>query len=186
MKFASLPILAAIIFFASCKKEIAPPPFTGNPNNELKATVSVIGEPTVVHHSRGSSTGFSRDLNPNGDTVIFVSGSTGKYGTRSSRKIQIILVNISRPGTYNFHLNTTTLTRQYVLGHYFVGDIFFSTVSEMYFSDVSTAPGSVTIDLLTPTEIRGTFTTNCSNTQLLSAGVDFARITNGTFKGTFE
>ena len=185
MKFAFLPILTAILFLAACKKEVGPPPFTGNPNNELKATVSVVGEPTVVHHAKAEHTVFDREIHSNGDTVIYLSGSIGEYGTVSSRTIQISLINIPGPGTYHFNSTSSTNTRQQLLGRYTVGDIFFSTIFQMYFSDVSTAPGSLTVDLLTPTEIRGTFITNCSNSQLISTGVDFARITNGSFKGTF-
>lgn len=185
MKYVFFPTVLAFLVVTSCKKDSKTLIDNGNPNNELKATVSVIGETTNLHLAKGGHTLFARNIHSNGDTVITVSGSTGEYGTRSSRKIEIWLINISVPGTYSLSRNNNINPRQQAWSVYIVGDVFFSTVFEMYFSDRSTVPGNVTIDLLTPTEIRGTFTTNCSNAQLTGTGVNYAQITNGSFKGTF-
>ena len=184
MKYILFPIVV-FLFLTSCRKESPKMVDTGNPNNELKATVSVIGETTSLHKANGGHTVFARNIHANGDTVITVSGGIGEHGTRSSRKIEIWLINIPGPGTYHLSSNNTSNPRQQSWSVYTVGDVFFSTVFEMYFSRQSTAPGNVTIELLTPTEIRGTFTTNCSNAQLAGTGVNYAQITNGSFKGSF-
>ena len=184
MKYTFIVILIAVIFLASCKKALEPPTFPGNPNNELKATVSVVGEATSLHHAKGGNTLFARDTLPNGDRVLHISGSIGEYGTRSSREITIMLTNISLPGTYALTGEINGNPKQYARATYQVGDVFFSTVFELYFSDRSTNPGTVTIDLLTATDIRGSFTTSCSNAAV-AGGADFARITGGFFKGGF-
>ena len=185
MKYFFFPILLAIVILTSCKKDSNAIVHHENPNNELKATVSVIGETSKLHHAKGDHTIFNRRIDPNGDSVITVSGSIGEYGTPSSRKIEIWLINIQSPGTYNLNVDNSINPRQKSWCVYTVGDIFFSTIFEMYFSDRGTPPGSVSIDLLTATEIRGSFTANCSNTQLSSTGTNYAQITNGSFKGTF-
>lgn len=185
MKLFLFPILASILILASCKKNSNTLIHQENPNNEIKATVSVIGQTPDLHHSKGDHAAFNRDLNVNGDTIITISGSIGEYGTRSSRKIEIWLFNISRPGTYTLNFDNTSNPRQKAYCGYVVGDAFFSSVYEMYLSDSGTPPGSVTIDLLTATEIQGSFTANCSSPVLSSTGTNYAQITNGSFKGTF-
>ena len=185
MQYTFVPIVIAVFFFTSCKKDSGAPIDPGNPNNELRATVTVVGEATALHHANGSRTSFVRRIDLNGDTIVTVSGSIGEYGTASSRKIEIWLVNISGPGSYDLTYDLNSNPRQKSWSVYIVGDIFFSTIFELYVSYRSTTPGKVTIDLLTAKEIRGSFTTKCSNSQLLNAGTDYAQITNGFFKGSF-
>ena len=158
-----------------------PPLDPGDPNDELKAMVSVAGATAALHQANGSSTSFNRSIDPvNGDTILYVSGSIGEYGTAGRRNIEIRLINIHSPGTYD--LKNETSSRQQVFCMYTIGGIFFSPVFEMYSSDQGTPPGSVTIEALSATAIKGSFTANCSNNE---KGINYVQITNGSFKGTF-
>jgi hypothetical protein len=142
--------------------------------------VSVGGAPATLHKANGKFASFARYIQSNGDTLIFISGTIGKYGTESSRHIEIELSNIPGPGIYSFHGDPNFFQRPWC--QYMIGDYFFSTISELYRTEHGTPPGTVTIEALSATDIRGSFTANCSNYE---KGTNYIQITNGTFKGTF-
>ena len=140
----------------------------GDPNNEVKASVSFDGAPFAPHVANGNNTGFSKSIYPNSDTVITIQGTIGEYGTRANRTIEFKLVNISSIGTFLFPANSSS--RQQVYCTYTIGQVFFSSVFELYFCE----PGTLTIQVLTPTSIQGTFNSMYNRV-----------VMNGTFKGNF-
>lgn len=93
-------IACCLFFFCSCKKSSTAPDIPpGNPNNEVKATVSINGSTASTFTATGNSTLFvrriDRRIDNNVDTVIvIVGGGIGKG------KVDIFLVNISLAGTY--------------------------------------------------------------------------------------
>ena len=163
-----------LLFLNSCKKDSPGRLYPENPNNELKAIISVASATPSLHKSNGDQTLFTRNIHPNGDTVIVVTGSIG------GGNVQIHLINISTTGTYQFKMDTSL--RQKARCDYIIGGYYSSSVFEIYFSDSGTPPGSVTIEALSDTDIRGSFTANCSNRE---KGINYVQITNGSFKGTF-
>jgi hypothetical protein len=184
MKNLFLLLAWPFCILSACKKDSGPSLDPGNPNNELKAMVSVGGAAPTLHKSNGNSTSFGRYIDPiTGDTTIHVSGSIGKYGTENSRSIEFRLINIRATGRYS--LKSDPGLTQNAFCTYQIGDVFFSTVFELYWAEYGTPPGTVTIDVLSATEIRGSFTANCSNAPQSNNGINYVQITNGSFKGTF-
>jgi hypothetical protein len=172
MRISFLYLVFAILAI-SCKKPptaVTIPP--GNPNNEMKATVSINGGPASSSTATGNSTGFLRHIDPtNGDTVIVIYGSCADQGD-----INISLVNIDSLGTYIFENNPTS--RQYALCN-FSFSLGSNAYGEVYFATTGSQPGTITIDNLTSTSIKGSFTSNCVR------GGGTIQITNGSFKGEF-
>jgi len=155
--FSVLAICLSMLI--SCKKDSDPPPVPeGDPNNELRAVVSLFGGIDSIHHTLGNRTTIARTARSVGDSVIIIQSSIGEYGTYSARTIEITLGNVTSPGTYPFRYNANSFAQCM----YQIGNVFFSQVLQLYFADRSDEPGSITIDVLTPTSIQGTFNANCS------------------------
>ncbi len=165
--------LVILLIFPSCKKSSTgntiPP---GNPNNEMKAMVSVKGGALSSFTSTGNTTVYGKRTDPNGDIVI-VCGGSGSQGA-----IQITFVNTNSPGAYTIG-TTGGAGAQYVMGFFGIG-ISGLGYSESFFASSSPSPaGAVTIDQLTANSIKGSFSMICTG----STGI--IQITNGTFKGNF-
>ena len=156
---------------SSCKKSSTgytiPP---GNPNNEVKATVSINGGPASSSTATGNSTIFVKRFDPNGDTVITIVGG-GNQG-----QINITLVNTNSSGTYIFENNSNS--KQYALCYFNIGNALTGPY-EFYIATTGSRPGTITIDTLTSTSIKGSFTSDC-----VGAGGTII-ITDGSFKGEF-
>ena len=156
-----------LIIISSCKKsstETTIPP--GNPNNEMNATVSVNGGAAGSFTATGNSTTFGRRIDPNGDSVIYIDGDVG------GGEALITLVNTNSAGSYPFENNPST--RQYSLCQFQIINPY-----QLYFATTGNNPGTVTIESLTSSSIKGSFTSKC-------VGADgIVQITNGSFKGEF-
>jgi hypothetical protein len=167
-------LLSFIICFfinSSCKKSSTgstiPP---GNPNNEVKATVSINGSSASSSTATGNSTIFGKRFDSNGDTVITIVGGVNQG------QIEITLVNTNSSGTYIFENNPSS--RQYALCYFSIGNPLTGPY-ELYMATTGSRPGTITIDNLTSTSIKGSFTSDCVG----SGGT--IQIRNGSFKGEF-
>jgi hypothetical protein len=169
-------ITVSLLILNSCKKDKSVPPTPpGNPNNEITAMVSVGGTPDSAFKAVGNSTGFNKRIDSvRRDTIISVQGSVGTHGTYSRRAIQLTLINMTTPGTYVFRADAGP--RQQAFCDYTIGDVFFSPIFLFYSTRGVNQPGTVTIESISPTNIRGSYTANCSN---------YVLIKNGKFQGEF-
>jgi hypothetical protein len=160
-----------LFFFCSCKKNSTAPGIPpGNPNNEVKATISINGSIASSYTANGNSTLFIRRIDNNVDTVIVIHG-----GGIGKGQVQITLVNINLAGTYVFE--TDPGSKQDSFCDYSIGNPVTGPY-ELYSTQASNPTGIVTIESVTSTHIKGSFTANCGN------GV--VQLTNGSFKGDFE
>lgn len=172
MKSYSFLFLAFIIT-SSCKKSsdnyTLPP---GNPNHEVKAMVSINGGLFSTFTATGNSSYFSRNIGPNGDVHISVSGNF------SQSHISLNLVNVTT-GVYPIggvgilippHVAGTFSLGSYSMNNQYTSFVIFSATP---------VPGTITIEELTSTSIRGSFSMTCTGV------TGTVQITNGTFKGTF-
>lgn len=163
--------MCCLIMASSCKKsstDVTIPP--GNPNNEIKGAVSVKGSAVSSFTATGNSTVFVKRFDPNGDTVIVITGPLGEG------QVEITLVNTNSAGTYAFENNPSS--RVYSLCWYGIGNALTGPF-ELYIATTGNDPGTVTIENLTSNSIKGSFTSNCVG----SDGI--IQITNGSFKGEF-
>lgn len=168
MKILFSLITCCLFITSSCKKSStgAIPP--GNPNNEVKATISIAGATATSLSANGNYALFVKRIDPNGDTVLTILGSNDK------EEVQIELINTNLAGNYVFGINANP--RQSSSCFYLPGNPF--TSSDYYFAGSGT--GTLTIESLTANYIKGSFTANCTNFQ-----GKIAQITNGSFKGSF-
>ena len=166
-----------IIFFIghSCKKSSSAgtslPP--GNPNNEVKATVSIKSGTAYSLIATGNSTVYAKRTDPNGDVVITVLGSS------SQGAIHITLVNINLPGTYTIGTASGLAGEKYILGSFEIGNALLGPYEPFFVQAPPSPSGTITLDELTANSVRGSFSMTCVG----STGT--VKITNGTFKGTF-
>ena len=164
--------LVILLLVSSCKKSSTgntiPP---GNPNNEMKAMVSVKGGVLSSFSAIGNLNNYGRITDPNGDKLI----SFGGQGTQGT--IALILANISSPGVYTIG-TIGGAGSQYIRGSFEFGNPFTGIPPYEFFSTGFTPPpaGTVTLDELTANSIKGSFSMICTGT---------IQITNGTFKGNF-
>jgi hypothetical protein len=126
------------LFLTSCKKGSTTRLYPEHASNELKAMISVASSTSSLHKANGDHTTFSSHTQ-NGDTIITVIGSIGKYGTISGRSVEIRLRNISAPGTYQFKVDNGLRQKTWCM--YIVGGYYNGTVLEIYGSDNGTPPG---------------------------------------------
>ena len=97
-------------------------------------------------------------------------------GSCDQGQIDIFLVNTNSADTYIFENNSTS--RQYSLCDFSIGNPLTGPY-ELYIATTGSQPGTITIDNLTSTSIKGSFTSNC-------VGADGTiQIKNGSFKGEF-
>lgn len=171
MKSYSLLFLL-IIIFSSCRKssdDYTRPP--GNPNHEVKAMVSVKDGAFSTFTATGSSTAFSRNSSPTGNDIISFSGSI------LQRSIQFTLVNITT-GVYPIG-GIGLLIPPYVTGVFTLGSYSMNNNSSFEIFSATPVPGTITIEELTSSSIRGSFSMTCTGI------TGTVQISNGTFKGTF-
>lgn len=164
-----LVIIISIVACISCKKDSGEA--QGNLNNEVKGTVVVDGGAPISLAARGNYTLFKRTVNPGNNVMMVIVGNTG-----NNSQVQIQLFNILQKGSYPFVTDSATGNGagcQYMIGTGF-------NITAMYFSSQSANPGTITIDSISNTYIKGSFTANCSS------GSGTAQITNGSFKGNFD
>jgi hypothetical protein len=170
MKSYSLLFLL-IIIFSSCKKSsdgFTRPP--GNPNHEVKAMVSVKGGAFSTFTATGNSTSFSRNNSPTGDNIISVTANIPQSS------LQLTLVNITT-GVYPIG-GVGLLIPPYVTGAFTLGSYSMNNSSFEIFT-ATPVPGTITIEELTSSSIRGSYSMTCTGI------TGTVQISNGTFKGTF-
>jgi hypothetical protein len=165
--FANCFLLLAII--SSCSKSSSP---TSDPpiiKNEIKATISREGSTAQSYSATNDQTVFIKRID--GDTVYVMDGAM------ADGQVDIMLINITRPGTYAFE--TSSASRMGSICDYTIGSPF--APAGLYSTTFNNQPnGQVIIESITPTSIKGSFYATCTS----STG-KLAQITNGTFKGEF-
>jgi len=172
MKKIPLNVIAFIfVMLLSCGEKSAPPdPFA---DNEIKATISVDGAAPILCESKGNATLFVRRTESNGTIITTIVGCS---------QVNISLANISSPGTYfidsTLSGQNSSASCQYIVGNpYAPTDMFFSSA---YKQNTGNLPGTVVIESVSSSYIKGTFSAFCMN----NTGKQ-VRITNGSFKGNF-
>jgi hypothetical protein len=165
--------LTVVILF-SCRKNsfTLPDPF---PDNEITATTSVDGAAPVSCMAKGNATLFVKRTESNGTTLITIVGC--------SPQIEIFLYGIATPGTY--FLDSAVVAGQYAgtTCDYIVGNPFAPTDmfrSSTYKNNSSISSGSVTVESISNSYVKGSFSATCMNNSGKIVG-----ITNGNFKGNF-
>ncbi len=165
-----------IIFFTSCKKmDLSGFGNSGggggswysipdrDSSNTVKADITRGG--AISHFSTfANSTGFYKNIMSLFKDSSFINIDGSNQGTI----LQLKLVNIISAGTYSFGYNAATKKG---------ADMTFSTGGIDFVNDKTILSGSITIDSLTSSRIKGTFSVNCWN------GVQQLNITNGSFVG---
>lgn len=172
MKNILLNLIAFLLLMQlSCGKESKPyDPF---PDNEVKATITVDGAAPILCESKGNATLFVKRTETSGPLITVVGCS----------QVSIYLQNVSSPGTYFLDSTLSTAPNtsawcQYIVGNPFVSaDYYFS---HTYKTNTGNSSGSVTIESISSSYIKGTFNAICMG----NAG-KLVRITNGSFKGNF-
>jgi hypothetical protein len=141
----------------------------GNPNHEVKAMVSIKGAAATSFTATGNYTSFSKTTMSNGDIILVVLGSASQ-GT-----ITLNLVNINSAGTYTIGGSGS----QYVTGQFAIGNPLFGAYEIFFAPAPPPAAGTLTLDELTATSYRGSFSMTCTG----STGTII--VSGGTFKGTY-
>ena len=165
--------LCLAAFLISCTKEgtLADPNFnwlaglfSRNPaTNNVTANMEKAGTITKLSAS-GNNTSFSEwvsPTNPDSNQLNFTGSS--RYSN-----LRVDLRNVTKTGTYSFGHNSA--------GNYeVVMQCYLDTIN--YSSNSNILSGSITIDSLTTTRLKGSFNVVCWN------GIDSVKITNGIFAG---
>ena len=161
-----LVFLFVMIF--SCRKDQAPA--EQFPENEVKATISIDGTPPITCASKGNETLFAKRTESNGQVLTTIAGCN---------MVRLYLVGISSPGTYQFD---STSTGTYAWCEYVVGNPFAPTdmfTSHYYTRQTGNIAGSVTIDVVSSSYIKGSFSASC-----MSYAGKLVTMAGGSFKGT--
>jgi len=133
-------------------------------NNKVKADVDMGGN--ITHLStKGFGAGYSRYLMP-----LFDSSSVVISASDSSTSLQLHLINILAPGTYNFGPNPGRSKE--IKAYCYINNTSFNNAANI-------TSGTIKIDVFTAQKIEGTFSVTCWN------GTQSVIITNGTFTGNF-
>lgn len=171
MKNILLNLIAFLLLMQlSCGKESKPyDPF---PDNEVKATITVDGAAPILCESKGNATLFVKRTETSGPLITVV--DVRKYRSIS----KTFLAQAPTFWTLPYQLQNTSAWCQYIVGNPFVSaDYYFS---HTYKTNTGNSSGSVTIESISSSYIKGTFNAICMG----NAG-KLVRITNGSFKGNF-
>lgn len=160
----------------SCKKSISsanPSPPPGNPNNEVKAMISIKGGLVYSLTATGNNTNYAKRTDPNGDVVINGNGSN------SQGAIIFVIKNINLPGTYTMGTASGSAGEKYIGGSFVIGNALLGPFENFSVKPPPPPSGTMTLDELTANSVRGSFSMTCVGP------TGTVEITNGTFKGTF-
>jgi len=165
----------AVILFSSCAKPNlnfgggvdgwANITFPEDTTNKLKADINNGGN--ISHFAaKGFGTSYTKYI-----MTLIDSSIVTIYASDTTFKLEIKLINILAPGTYNFGLNPGRGKEVKVTCY--VGNTVFT-------NDANTPSGTIKIDVFTSSKIEGSFSGTCRN------GTQSVVISNGSFTGTLR
>jgi Family of unknown function (DUF6252) len=169
MKNSYLFIVFLLVILVSCSKssDYKPPV----DNDELRATISINGAPSVSYVFKADQVSFILSGFPNGEKAIDIGCINN-----DNIVLRINFRNVTPPGTFNIGVNSgpEIIACEYSTGNSIIG------FQNIHIADAGRGAGTVTIDSFTDTSISGTFNAKC-----VADGGSVVEITSGSFKGKF-